>query len=115
MNCMRRTEQSIERASALANFVLPTPGHVLDQQVTLGEQHRDAEPDDVVLAVDDLIDVGRDPVADDAHVLHAAGSGSDGRRAAECAAAHGFVAAYAASLSQVFHQDPSSSSSAFFA
>ena len=52
VNWMRRTVQSIERASALASIVLPTPGHVLDEQVALGEQHGDGGADDVRLALD---------------------------------------------------------------
>ena len=39
VNWIRRTEQSMLRASALLSIVLPTPGHVLDEQVALGEQH----------------------------------------------------------------------------
>ena len=63
MNWIRRTLASIEAASALARVVLPTPGHVLDQQVPLGEQHDQRQPDDVVLALDHAADVRRDPCA----------------------------------------------------
>ena len=61
VNWTRRTEQSIDRASALASIVLPTPGHVLDEQVPLGEQHGDGEPDRLALALDDGLDRRGDP------------------------------------------------------
>ena len=41
MHCTRANWQSIERASARASAVLPTPGVVLDQHVPLGEQRDD--------------------------------------------------------------------------
>ena len=63
MNWIRRTLASIDAASALARVVLPDPGHVLDQQVTLGEQHHEGQPHDVVLALHDAADVRRDPCA----------------------------------------------------
>ena len=50
VNWTRRTVQSMERARALLSIVLPTPGHVLDEQVPLGEQHHERGPDDVGLA-----------------------------------------------------------------
>ena len=52
----------MDRASALASMVLPTPGHVLDEQVALGEQHGQRQPDDLGLALDDLLDRLADPV-----------------------------------------------------
>ena len=44
-------------AIALAMRGLADAGHVLDEQVALGEQADEGEQDDVVLALDDLTDV----------------------------------------------------------
>ena len=44
-------------ASALASVVLPVPGHVLEQQVALGEQAGQRQPDDVALAEHGQLDV----------------------------------------------------------
>ena len=63
MNWIRRTVASIEAASALASVVLPDAGHVLDQQVALGEQHDERQPHHVVLALHHAADVRRDPCA----------------------------------------------------
>ena len=48
---------------ALARTVLPVPGHVLDEQVAPAQQGDEGEPDLVVLADDDALDVGEDSVA----------------------------------------------------
>ena len=56
VNWIRRTEQAIERPRALASMVLPTPGHVLDEQVTLGQQHDQGEVDRAPLALDHALD-----------------------------------------------------------
>ncbi len=48
----------------LAQHRLADAGHVLDQQVTLGEQHDQRRVDDVRLALDDLLDVPADPPHD---------------------------------------------------
>ena len=69
MNWMRRTGQSMDRASALASMVLPTPGHVLDQQVALGEQHGQGEADDVALALDHRLDRLADPVRGEDQII----------------------------------------------
>ena len=47
---------------ALARTVLPVPGHVLDEQVAAAQQRDEREPDLVVLADDDALDVGEDLV-----------------------------------------------------
>ena len=57
VNWMRRNEQSIDRAIALASIVLPTPGHVLDQQMAFGDKRDQRQSDLVVLAADDPLDV----------------------------------------------------------
>jgi hypothetical protein len=44
-------------ARARASWVLPVPGHVLEQQVALGEQAGEGQPGDVLLAEDGLFDV----------------------------------------------------------
>ena len=45
----------------LGEHRLADAGHVLDQQVALGEQHRDGQPDDLGLALDDGLDRRLDP------------------------------------------------------
>ena len=40
----------------LGEHRLADAGDVLDQQVALGEHHRDGQPDDVALALDDALD-----------------------------------------------------------
>ena len=60
VNWMRDTEQSTLRASARASIVLPTPGHVLDEQVPLGEQDGQRDLDGLALAVDHRLDRGHD-------------------------------------------------------
>ena len=54
VNWTRFHEQSIDAASALARLVLPTPGHVLDEQVALGEEAHHGQLDRLDLAVHDL-------------------------------------------------------------
>ena len=44
-------------ASARASIVLPVPGEVLEQQVALGDQAGERQPDDVALAEHGLLDV----------------------------------------------------------
>ena len=44
VNWMRWNAAPMDRASAAASVVLPTPGHVLDQQVPAGDQADDGEP-----------------------------------------------------------------------
>ena len=78
VNWMRRTEQSMLRASDLASIVLPTPGHVLDEQVPLGEQHHQRQADDVGLALDDALDVGRDARRRGQQVVQTCGAGTGG-------------------------------------
>ena len=56
VNWIRRTVQSIERASALAEHRLADAGHVLDEEVALGEHHGHGQADDVALALDDRLD-----------------------------------------------------------
>ena len=63
MNWIRRKEQPRLVAIALARTVLPVPGHVLDEQVAAAQQRDEREADLVVLADDDALDVGEDPVA----------------------------------------------------
>ena len=60
VNWMRRTEQSMRAGQRLGEHRLADAGHVLDEQVALGEQHDQRQPDDVGLALDDLLDVVRD-------------------------------------------------------
>ena len=57
VNWSRRNEQSMLAARARASRVLPTPGHVLDQDVPLGQQGHDGQLDDLGLAQDDRPDV----------------------------------------------------------
>ena len=62
MNWIRRNEQSMLAARARASSVLPTPGHVLDQDVPLGQQRDHGQLDDLGLAQDDRADVLQQPV-----------------------------------------------------
>ena len=62
VNWIRRNEQSIDRAMAFASMVLPTPGHVLDQEVPLGHQGDEGQTDLAVLAPHDPLDVRLDLV-----------------------------------------------------
>ena len=78
MNWMRRTVASMEAASALASVVLPDPGHVLDEQVPLGQQRHQGQPDDGVLALHHAAHVLRDPAGGRRDVDALAG-GSAGR------------------------------------
>ena len=87
VNWIRRTEQSIERASALASMVLPTPGHVLDQQVALGEQHHQGEVDRAALALDDALDGRPDPTHHLDHVAEGVRPRCSSRRFVVVAAA----------------------------
>ena len=59
----------------LAQHRLADPGHVLDQQVTLGEQHHEGRRDHVGLALDDLLDVGPDPPDDAGQCLEVGAPG----------------------------------------
>ena len=63
MNWIRRNEQSILAARARARSVLPTPGHVLDQDVPLGQKRDHGELDDFGLAQHHLADVLQQPIA----------------------------------------------------
>ena len=60
VNCSRRNEQSIERAHRLGQHGLADAGHVLDQEVSFGDQGDQGQPDLTVLAPHDLLDVGLD-------------------------------------------------------
>ena len=61
MNCIA-AHRAVDRAGQrLGELRLADAGDVLDEQVTLGEQHGQAEPDRVALALDHLLDVGGDP------------------------------------------------------
>ena len=57
MNWIRRWRQDTEAESALPRLVLPTAGHVLDEQVAAGDQAGDREPDGLVVALHDKGDV----------------------------------------------------------
>ncbi len=57
MNWTRFHEQSIDAAKRLGQARLADAGHVLDQQVTFGEQRHHGELDRVALAVHDGGDV----------------------------------------------------------
>ncbi len=56
MNCTRLLEPATDCAIARASEVLPVPGHVVEQQVTLAEERREGEPHDPVLAEQHLLD-----------------------------------------------------------
>ena len=60
VNWIRPNSQSTEAARALARVVLPTPGHVLEQQVALGDQAEHRQLDHVGLALDGSSDGGGD-------------------------------------------------------
>ena len=55
---MRRNGRPSDVAIAWASVVLPTPGHVLDQQVTAGQQAGQALPYLQTLADDYAADLG---------------------------------------------------------
>ena len=52
MNWTRWKVRSSERAIAFASTVFPTPGHVLDEHVTLGEEAEEREPERLGRRVD---------------------------------------------------------------
>ena len=69
--CVDRTGQGF------GQHRLADAGHVLDEQVPAGEEHRRGHPDDVRLALDHLLDVASHSVSrrDDVDARAAAGSG----------------------------------------
>ena len=58
MNWMRFHVSATDAAMARASDVLPTPGHVLDEQVAFGQDAADRGPHHLVFAVHDPGDVG---------------------------------------------------------
>ena len=70
VNWMRRKMQPMLWLSALASIVLPTPGHVLDQDVALAEQRHERHPHLDVLADDHALDAGDHPLGGLLDVLH---------------------------------------------
>ena len=52
MNCTRRKSPEKQRASALASVVLPTPGHVLHEEVVAGEEGDEDVVEGLVLSED---------------------------------------------------------------
>ena len=64
MHCTRANAQSIERESARASAVLPTPGIVLDEDVALGEHRHGDVLEHLVLDLDGPADVLSDAAGD---------------------------------------------------
>ena len=59
-----RAHRAVDRpGERLGQHGLADAGHVLDEQVALGEQHGDRRPDDVALALDDRLDARGDLAA----------------------------------------------------
>ena len=69
VNWIRRTGAVDRARERLAEHRLADAGHVLDQQVTAGEQHHQRGPGDLRLALDDRRDVGLDPLGDGADLV----------------------------------------------
>jgi hypothetical protein len=64
-------DRAVHRArQRLGQLGLADSGNVLDEQVTLGEQDHDRQPDGLRLAVDDPLDVRRDPATGLADHVH---------------------------------------------
>ena len=57
VNCTRFHDPAIEPAIAFAIDVLPVPGHVVDEQMALGEQAAQRQSDRLRLATHDAFDV----------------------------------------------------------
>ena len=57
MNWMRRHEPPIDRRDRLGERGLADAGHVLDEQVALGEQAHEREVDGALLAPEHLLDL----------------------------------------------------------
>ena len=69
VNWMRRTEQSVDRASALASIVLPTPGTSSISTCPSASRTVSASRTRLGLALDDGLDRGADPVGDPHQVV----------------------------------------------
>ena len=73
MHWMRANCESIERESARASAVLPTPGVVLDEDVALGQERHDHVLEHLVADLDRALDVLRDAARDRAGLLDVRG------------------------------------------
>ena len=60
MNCTRPNAAVDRRGQRLGQAGLADAGHVLDEQVALGDEAEQDELDDLGLALDDVLDVGDD-------------------------------------------------------